>query len=466
MHRCVANRLCAVVSKCQTLYWGVSLPILQGMTSMIGQRAELDAGADLAVEVLARCDEAALFSEDPDKITRTFLSKPMRGLVDRVTQWMVEAGMTVRLDAAGNLIGRYEGTRPPGPVLVIGSHLDTVPDAGKYDGVLGVLLGLAAVKALGGRKLPFGIDVIAFSEEEGVRYRAPFLGSLAAAGRFDRRLLERVDDAGITMADAFRAFRLDPARIDEAAYPAGGLLGIPGGSHRAGPSARNVGRACRRCRGDRGPVPDLGRAARSGRACRHHANGEPHRCARGCGRTRAGGRAARSVDGWIEGHGWLALGSSLAPSNVIPGLVRFSIERAPRTRSGQGRRTERYTRARPFAFRATRRGVSCDSARGPPRSRDRSRLERLARRGTRITGHRPCRLVSGAGHDAGVMAAVAPMAMLFLRSPGGVSHHPDERVCSMTSPWVSKCWYTISISWPAASSRSGRLPECPLAGVA
>ena len=159
------------------------------------------------------------------------------------------------------------------PVLAFGSHLDTVPNAGKYDGVLGVLLGVAAVKALGGRRLPFGIEVIAFSEEEGVRYRAPFLGSLAAAGRFDRQLLERTDAAGITMANAFRLFGLDPARIEEAAYPAGSIARLPRTPHRAGPGSRDTGRSCRGCRGDRGAEPHLGRAARPGGTCRDRAHG-------------------------------------------------------------------------------------------------------------------------------------------------------------------------------------------------
>ena len=118
---------------------------------MIEQPEESDALASVAAfaaEVLARCDEVALFSEEPDKITRTFLSEPMRGLLEQMTRWMEEAGLSVRLDAAGNLIGHYHGIRTQGPVLAIGSHLDTVPDAGKYDGVLGVLL------ATGGRQGP------------------------------------------------------------------------------------------------------------------------------------------------------------------------------------------------------------------------------------------------------------------------------------------------------------------------
>ena len=151
--------------------------------------------AALAHEVVARCDHAATYTEEPGRITRTFLSEPMRRLHEEVSGWMTAAGMSVHLDGAGNLIGRREGTRPALPVLVIGSHLDTVPDAGKYDGVLGVLLGVAAVQALGGgRRLPFGIDLIAFSEEEGVRYRSTLPRQHGSAGGvLDGGLLDRCD---------------------------------------------------------------------------------------------------------------------------------------------------------------------------------------------------------------------------------------------------------------------------------
>src|SRR4051794_10609098 len=145
----------------------------------------------LADHVLARCDDLASFTERAGGITRTFLCEPMRGLHARLAGWMERAGMRVRLDAAANLIGHYEGVGASGRVLAIGSHLDTVPDGGRYDGVLGVLLGLAAVEALArvGRRLPFAVEVVGFSEEEGIRYRAPYLGSRAVAGRFDASLL-------------------------------------------------------------------------------------------------------------------------------------------------------------------------------------------------------------------------------------------------------------------------------------
>ena len=182
----------------------------------------------IAIEALARCDEAATFTEEPGKITRTFLREPMRRLHGRLAGWMEAAGMRVRVDAAGNLIGRYDGLDPTSPVLMIGSHLDTVPDAGKYDGVLGVVLGVAAVQALGGRRLPFGDRRDRVLRGGGRPLpRARTWAAWRSAGRFDRRLLDRIDADGIAMADAFRTFGLDPARIAEAAYPAGRRARLP-----------------------------------------------------------------------------------------------------------------------------------------------------------------------------------------------------------------------------------------------
>src|SRR5262249_10281627 len=129
------------------------------------------------------------------------------------------------LDAIGNLIGHYPAVKANAPIFLIGSHLDTVPNAGKYDGVLGVLLGVAAVEALGGQRLPVAVDVLAFSEERGIRFRTPYLGSLAVCGRFDPALLDRTDDRGVSLAAAIQHFGLDPAEIPDAAYSARHVLG-------------------------------------------------------------------------------------------------------------------------------------------------------------------------------------------------------------------------------------------------
>ena len=179
----------------------------------------------LTDEVLARCDALAGYTEEPGMITRPFPSEAMRGVHACLRSWMEAAGMTVNRDAAGNMIGHYPGADEKARTFLIGSHLDTVPNAGKYDGILGVLLGVAAMQALQAKRLPFAVDVVAFCEEEGIRFRTPYFGSLALSGRFDAKLLERTDAAGISLSDALRSFGLDPARIHEAAYSANKALG-------------------------------------------------------------------------------------------------------------------------------------------------------------------------------------------------------------------------------------------------
>ncbi len=165
--------------------------------------------------------------------------------------WMEQAGMRVQVDAAGNLRGCYDGATADVPTLIVGSHLDTVPHAGAFDGILGVVMGVALVKALAGRRLGFGIEVVGFSEEEGVRFGLPFIGSRALVGRLDDTLLAKRDAAGVSVADAIRAFGLNPAAIGEARLT-GTAARLPGVSHRTGagagefePSTRCRYRDCR-----------------------------------------------------------------------------------------------------------------------------------------------------------------------------------------------------------------------------
>src|SRR5215472_11951641 len=155
-----------------------------------------------AEEVIARCRRLATFSEDRPGLRRTFLSAPMRACHAEISGWLRAAGAEVSVDAAGNLRGVYAGATSDGPRLLVGSHLDTVPNAGAYDGVLGVAL----VEALEGRRLPFAIEVIGFSEEEGVRFGTPFIGSRALVGRVDEELLNRRDANGISVRAAMEQF--------------------------------------------------------------------------------------------------------------------------------------------------------------------------------------------------------------------------------------------------------------------
>lgn len=170
------------------------------------------------MRAIDRCRELALFTEEPGHITRTFLSAPMHQVHASVTTWMEAAGCDVGVDAAGNIRGRYPGKNPCALPLLIGSHLDTVPHAGAFDGILGVVLGIELVSTLGGERLECPIEVIGFSEEEGVRYGVPFIGSRLAVGDHDPDLVRLV-------IDALQDFGLNPARLHETRIPeAAGFL--------------------------------------------------------------------------------------------------------------------------------------------------------------------------------------------------------------------------------------------------
>jgi len=162
-----------------------------------------------AFQIIERCRKLAAHTEEPGFITRTFLSDAMRGVHADVGTWMQHAGMTVSIDAVGNIRGYYAGVTPDAPRLIIGSHLDTVPRAGAFDGILGVVLGVGLVELLIGRRFRFAIEVVGFSEEEGVRFGVPFIGSRALMGDID-------DALGALVAEPIRAYGLDPSKIADA----------------------------------------------------------------------------------------------------------------------------------------------------------------------------------------------------------------------------------------------------------
>ncbi|HUR33978.1 MAG TPA: M20/M25/M40 family metallo-hydrolase, partial [Vicinamibacterales bacterium] len=179
-----------------------------------------------AREAIEWCRRLARCSDEPGVTTRTFLSPSMHDVHAALGAWMEDSGLRVAIDAAGNLRGRSASGEHGGARLVIGSHLDTVPDAGAFDGILGVVLGVQLVRMLRGHGRPFPIEVVGFSEEEGVRFGAPLIGSRALIGTLDAGLLSRTDPQGVTVDEAIRQFGLDPERIPAAQLtgPAIGFL--------------------------------------------------------------------------------------------------------------------------------------------------------------------------------------------------------------------------------------------------
>jgi len=385
---------------------------------------DLDA---LTAEVIERCETLARFSEESGRLTRTFLRPPVRDVHERLTAWMREAGLVVRIDAIGNLIGRRSGRREDGRVFIVGSHIDSVPDAGKYDGVLGVLLGVAAAKARAGREFPCALDVIAFSEEEGVRFRTPYLGSRAVTGRFDADLLSLTDAEGVTLAQAIRDFGLDPAKLSHAAYGRGQVVGYLEAHIEQGPLLESAGQPVGVVKAIVGTSRSLVRF--TGRA--GHAGTLPMRQRRDALAAAAEfvvtvERYARASESLRATVGQLAV--TPGAINVIPGEVRLTLD----VRDAQDAVRERAVNALRERAQdiARERGliVAIESLGDQPAvALDEALTKRLSN-AVRAGGSPPVTMDSGAGHDATIMAGMCPAAMLFLRSPGGISHHPDESV--------------------------------------
>ena len=178
------------------------------------------------IKLLGRIEDLALISEQEDGLTRLFLTKEHRLAAEKVAGWMTEAGMDSHIDAVGNVVGRYEGSQPGLPCLMFGSHLDSVRNAGKFDGPLGVLAPLACIEKIhsSGHQLPFAIEILGFGDEEGVRFPSVLMGSRAVAGTFNYDVLELTDKEEISVGQAMRDFGLDLSKIGTAAYKSDDVL--------------------------------------------------------------------------------------------------------------------------------------------------------------------------------------------------------------------------------------------------
>jgi allantoate deiminase len=384
----------------------------------------------LGDEIVGRIQQLGAISETPEHLARIFLSGEHRIAADLILGWMSEAGMAAHLDAIGNVCGRYEGDRPGLPCLMLGSHYDTVRDAGKWDGPLGLLSAIACVADLDrrGRRLPFAIEVIGFADEEGVRFSSTLLGSRAVAGTFDQSVLDARDRAGVSMRDAMVTFGLDPAHIGAAVRTRGELLAyvelhieqgpvleqknIPVGVVTAISGATRLAAKLTGMAGHAGTVPmALRRDALAGAA--ECIGAVEEFC-----RTDAAGLVG--TIGTIDARP--------AAANVIPGRVSFSLDiRAPadphRTRAVADilRRIEAIASRRHLALQLEitheNRTVPCAPW-----------LQAQLAEAVAAEGFGVFELPSGAGHDGMAMIDISDVAMLFVRCRGGVSHHPDEHV--------------------------------------
>jgi len=386
-------------------------------------------GAGVGAAICDRLDRLGALTEEPGRLTRTFLSPAQRKADDLVLSWMRDAGMVARLDAVGNVVGRYEGCRPGLPALMIGSHLDTVRDAGRYDGMLGVVTAISCIETLdrAGHRLPFALEIVGFADEEGVRFGATMLGSRAVAGTFDSGLLMHPDRDGVTMAEALHGFGLEAARVGEAARRPEEILAYVELHIEQGPVLEQIGLPA-------GCVTSISGATRfvvdvTGEA--GHAGTVPMGCRRDALAAAAECIAAietrcSAEDGLVGTVGQL----EVAPGaiNVIPGHARFSIDiRAPDDAQRQRCADDVQSLAAAICERRrvaieTRKIHDLPAAPCAPWLMDQIDTAIAAQ------GITPFRLPSGAGHDGMAMIALCDIGMIFVRCAGGISHNPAEAI--------------------------------------
>ena len=382
---------------------------------------------EIASTVMERCELLGNVSEEAGALTRPYGSQAMREANEIVSGWMRGAGMTVNQDEVGNRIGHYQGNGEK--TLVLGSHLDTVREAGKYDGQMGVLVALACVQQLHdrGERLPFSIEVAAFVDEEGLRFGTTFLGSSVYAGAFDEELLNLQDQDGVTLREAVRAFGGDPDALKREDRGNKDLLGycevhieqgpaleendLPVGIVTAINGQSRVGLVFSGKAGHAGTVPMEGRQDALCAAAEFVLEVE---------------RAARAEPESVATVGEITALPGAA--NVVPGRTELSLDvRHPDDEVRERLRDHLRMRAEEIAGA---RMCDCDwqLRQETPAVRSDPGLSALLARAVEDSGMAVHRLPSGAGHDAAQVAELTPVAMLFVRCKGGISHNPAESV--------------------------------------
>lgn len=382
-----------------------------------------------AAEVLARCDALAACSDHPGHLDRAHLTPALAAAHGLVEGWMRDAGLRTWRDQAGNLCGRVEGRDPGLPALLLGSHLDTVPDAGRYDGMLGVLLAVAVAERLRDEvaSWPCALEVVGFTDEEGARFGTALLGSRALAGTWDDAWWDLRDAHGVTLAQAARDFGLDPALIGTAARRPADLVGYLEAHIEQGPLLEEADRSL-------GVVTTIAGARRLrvevvGEA--RHAGGTPYPRRRDA--LVGAAEAIVLVERTVRDSGAIATVGQLTVEpgavNVVPGRAVFSLDL--RAATDAERDAMRDTLLAGIRALCAARGlqVHVTDLYEAPATPCAPRLRDALRAGVVATGDpHPLDVWSRAGHDGMAVSAVTDVGMLFLRCHDGISHHPAEAV--------------------------------------
>ena len=388
--------------------------------------------SDLGERPIARCNVlgAVPFSEDHDFLNRPYLTESHRKTLDLLRMWMIAAGMSVRLDPLGNLIGRFEGSQPNAPALLIGSHIDTVRDGGRYDGALGVMLGIECVDQLNraGRRLPFAVEVIAFGDEEGSRFPASMLCSRGVAQPLGPDVLDLEDAEGVSLRQALMDFGLDPTEIAKAARKPGEVIAYVEAHIEQGPVLEAMNLALGAVTGIAAQlrmkarfIGEAGHAGTSPMGLRKDA------IAAAAAAVLAIEEICSAGEPDLRGTVGRLLPKTSA-YNVIAGEVEMGIDLRAASREVRDAAAEEI-QARLMAI-CDARGVDLEFSivqdlQDTPCD---ERLVKLMSDAIEAVGIEPFTLVSGAGHDAMALRDLCPVAMLFVRCERGVSHNAEEAV--------------------------------------
>jgi len=384
-----------------------------------------DAGA--ARRLMARLDALAAFTDEPGKLTRLYLAPSYRAACEQFAQWAAEAGLSARIDAVGNVRARYEGKNAEAPSLMLGSHIDTVRDAGRYDGNLGALAALAVVEQLAASetRLEHAIEIVAFGDEEGVRFSTAMTGSRALAGQLSATAMEAKDRDGVTLAQALTAFGSDPERIYAA--PARGVGAFAELHIEQGPVLEAKGYPL-------GVVAAINGATRmlvTVKGLAGHAGCVPMDLRRDA--VAAAAEMILAVEARAKAEPDLVatvgrLEVEPGAVNVIPGLARFSLDlRAPRDEWRRKAVSDIHAACVAVALRRGVEAVFLPVHEAPAYVCD-ARIVGGFDRALAALGQPAFHLPSGAAHDTMVMGQMVPAGMLFVRCAGGISHNPAESI--------------------------------------
>ncbi|UDY22859.1 allantoate amidohydrolase [Nocardioides sp. Kera G14] len=407
-----------------------------------------------AAEVLLRCSELDRFSAHSTFLERSYLTPEHAAANKQAAIWMEQAGLTTWVDAAGNQWGRREGPTPDAPALILGSHLDTVPDAGSFDGMLGVVMAIAVAERLKGTELPFALEVVGFSDEEGTRFGKALLGSQSVAGQWDPDWWELRDRNGVTLHQAFLDFGLDPRHVGDAARDPESVVAYLEAHIEQGPELEAADRSL-------GYVTTIAGARRFklsviGEA--RHAGGTPYPRRRDA--LVGASEAIIAIERLAKASDCIATVGRIevrpGAVNVIPGRADFSLDlRAATDDERDGmldvivETIDELCEKRWLRFESQENHSAASAPCAPW-------LQQAVIDGIRRTGDQePMGIWSRAGHDAMAIAEIADIGMLFLRCFDGISHHPGESVREVDVERgldaFEEAVRRVAVTWPGRS---------------